>query len=111
MLYIATIRSIFEYGSVCVANAADTHLHKMQLAQNQAIRIMLRTPAYVSVKDLHDCSGVPYMKAHLIEHAKKRIKAMERLSPIISATIASYQTVKHIKENASTLDAIGYLPR
>ena len=69
---------------------------------------MLRTPAYVSVKDLHDCSGVPFIKDHLTEHAKKRIKTMERLSPIISDTIASYQTIKHIKENASTLNVIGY---
>ena len=108
LLYKATIRSIFEYGSICVANAAETHQHKLQLVQNQGLRIMLRTPAYISVKDLHDCSGIPYIKDHLIEHARKRIKTMERLSPILSATIASYKTIKHVKENPSTLDAIGY---
>ena len=69
---------------------------------------MLQTPAYVSVKDLHDCSGLPLVKDHLIEHAKKRIKDMVRLSPILERTIAKYQQIKHIKENASSLDVIDY---
>ena len=80
----------------------------MQMVQNQAIRIMLQTPAYISIKDLHDCSGLPLVKDHLIEHARKRIKDMERLSPILEPTIAKYQQIKHIKENASTLDVIEY---
>ena len=108
LLYKTIIRSIFEYSSVCIINAAETHMNKLQLVQNQAIRIMLRTPAYVSIKDLHDCSGIPLIKDHLIQHAKKRIKDMERLSPILGPTIATYQLLKHIKENASTLDVIGY---
>ena len=111
MLYKGIIRSIFEYGSICTVNMADTHVQKLQLVQNQALRIMLQTPAYVSVKDLHDCSGLPLIKDHLIEHTRKRIKTMERLSPILTATISTYEKIKHIKENASTLDVIGYQRR
>ena len=108
LLYKTTIRSIFEYGSICIVSAAETHIRKMQMVQNQAIRIMLQTPAYISIKDLHDCSGLPLVKDHLIEHARKRIKDMERLSPILEPTIAKYHQIKHIKENASTLDVIEY---
>ena len=53
-------------------------------------------------------SGLPLIKDHLIEHARKRIKDMERLSPILKTTIDKYQQIKHIKENASTLDVIEY---
>ena len=111
LLYKAIIRSIFEYGSVCIITAAETHIRKMQLVQNQAVRIMLQTPGYVSVKDLHDCSGLPLIKDHLIQHARKRIKDMERLSPILGKSITKYQQIRHIKENASCLDIIDYQGR
>ena len=111
LLYKAIIRSIFEYGSVCIITAAETHIRKMQLVQNQAVRIMLQTPGYVSVKDLHDCSGLPLIKDHLIQHARKRIKDMERLSPILGKSIAKYQQIRHNKENASCLDIIDYQGR
>ena len=90
---------------------ADAHTRKLQFVQNQALRIILQTPAYISVKDLHDCSDFPFIKDHLMEHTRKRIKSMERLSPLIAATISAYEKIKHIKENASTLDVIGYQRR
>ena len=111
LLYKSTIRSIFEYGSICTVNAAATHIKKMQLVQNQALRLILQTPAYVSVQDLHDCSGLPLINDHLIEYTRKRINTMERLSPIIASTISNYENIKHIKENASTLDVIAYQRR
>ena len=80
----------------------------MQLVQNQAIQIMLRTPAYINIKDLHDCSGLQPIKEFLIEHARKRIKHMERLSPNLNTTISTYQRIRHIRENASALDVINY---
>ena len=105
-LYKATIRSVFEYGSLCIINAAETHLQKLQLIQNQALRVILKTPAYVSIDDLHDCSGIPRVKDHLINFARKRFSSMKQRSPLIAALIQEYSLVKHIKENASVLDVI-----
>ena len=105
-LYAATIRSIFEYCSVCIINAAETHMQKLQLIQNQALRIVLRTPAYVSINDLHDSSGLLKIKEHLIQFAQRRFANMERSSPLISKTVEEYAQVKHIRENASVLDVI-----
>ena len=105
-LYEATIRSIFEYCSLCIINAAESHLQKLQLIQNQALRVILRTPAYVSIHDLHDCSGIPQIKDHLVNFAKKRFRSMEQRSPLIGAVLQEYEQVKHISTNASTLDVI-----
>ena len=105
-LYKSTIRTIFEYCSLCIINAAECHIIKLQLIQNQALRLVLRTPAYVSIDDLHDCSGIPRIKDHIIEFARKRFLSMEHRSPLIGQVIYEYSEVKHITENASALDTI-----
>ena len=105
-LYKSTIRSIFEYASICILSAADCHLQKLQLVQNQALRLALNTPSYVSINDLHDCSGLKMLKSYLTEFAKKRLMTMKRTSPLIQTVIDAHQTVQHIKENSSILDII-----
>ena len=106
-LYKKTILSIFEYSAICIANATETHMRKIQIIQNQAIRVMLQTPAYVSIDDLHDCAGLLTVKHHLIGCAKKRISSMEKSSPLIKDVIEEHKSVSHIRENPSTLDIIG----
>ena len=105
-LYKSTIRSIFEYASVCILTAADCHLRKLQLVQNQALRLILNSPAYVSTHDLHDCSGLHMLKTHLTDFAQKRLTTLKRTSPLIQPTINRYREVQHIKENVSILDII-----
>ena len=105
-LYEQTIRSIFEYCSLCIINAAECHLRKLQLIQNQAVRTILQTTAYVSIHDLHDCAGLPLIKNHLIETAKTRLSKMEKTSPLINSVILDHKKLVHITENESTLDVI-----
>ena len=105
-LYKAIIRPIFEYSSICTVSAAETHIEKLQLLQNQALRAILKTPNYVSVKDLHDLSAIPRIKDHLISFAQKQLKNMKSHSPIIKTAVDGYERVKHIKENASVLDVL-----
>ena len=105
-IYKAIIRPIFEYSALSMISAANVHLNKLQLIQNQALRVVLGTPAYVSIKDLHDCSGIKEMKAHLISHAKRRLEALLKTSPLLHKTVSDYSQVKHIVENASVLDVL-----
>ena len=51
-LYQSIILSVFEYSSICLVSAAECHLEKLQLQQNQALRCILNLPAYVSIKVL-----------------------------------------------------------
>ena len=105
-IYKAIIRPIFEYGCLSMINAAEVHLDKIQLVQNQALRVVLRLPAYVSIKDLHDCSGIPLIKDHLISYARRRLRALLKSSPLLPNVITDYNRVKHIVENASVLDVL-----
>ena len=105
-LYRSIIRPIFDYGSICIINAADAHLDKLQLLKNQALRVVMNCPRYVPLRDLHDCTGTPFIKSHLLVDAKNRLRVMKTNSPIIGKVIAQHCTLQHIQENASTLDII-----
>ena len=105
-LYKSTIRPIFEYSSICSMTAAECHLEKLQLIQNQALRVILKCPAYVGINDLHDASGLPLIKTHLTEFASKRLQSLIKTSPIIGQSIQDYNSVKHIRENPSPLDVL-----
>ena len=72
------------------------------------MRIRMKSPAYVSVNDLHNCTGLPRIKSHLIEFVKMRVEAMKRASPIIWESINAFKNVQHISENSSVLDVIGH---
>ena len=105
-LYKSIIRPIFENSAICTVSAAETHIEKLQLLQNQALRVVLKTPHYVSIKDLHDLSGVSRIKDHLVSFAQRQLDNMRRHSPIINATVEDFRKVQHIKENASALDVL-----
>ena len=107
-LYSSIIRPLFEYSSLCIVNAAEVHLAKLQLVQNQAIRVILKLPRYVAINDLHDCSGIMPIIDHLISFARGRFKSMQSSSPLIADTLDSFNRVRHIRENASCLDVIGF---
>ena len=63
-------------------------------------------PQYMTIKDLHDCTGTPYIKNHLITHARKQLHTMRQNSPIICKVIQDYNSIKHIQMNPSTLDIL-----
>ena len=105
-LYSSIIQPIFEYGSLCYINAAEVHLDKLQLLQNQALRVVMQIPKFTSIKDLHDCTGSTLIKDHLISHAKHRLNTMQKNSPLIQKVIIDHQALQHIPENASPLDII-----
>ena len=105
-LYKSIIRSIFDYCSLCIISAAETHIQKLQLVQNQTMRIISRTPAYVAIDDLHDCCGLTHIKDYLKESAKKKLNLMKRTSPLIHDIFTEFALVKHISRNASILDAL-----
>ena len=105
-LYRSIIRPIFENGSVCTINAAEVHLNKIQILQNQALRVITKCPQYTSINDLHDITGSSLTTKHLISDAKHRIQMMRQSSPIVRKVIHDHNSVKDIKENPSPLDII-----
>ena len=81
-------------------------MEKLQLIQNQALRVVMQSPRYTSIKDLHDCTGTSLVKNHLVKHAENRLQMMRKNSPLIQSVVTEYQALRHIKENASPLDVL-----
>ena len=76
-IYKQCVRPIFEYGSLSNITTSDTIISEIQRLQNKFIRLPLRLPKYISVKLLHDSSGLPYVKDRLFS---RPTKTLERIS-------------------------------
>ena len=104
-LYKSIILPVFEYCSITIVSAAECHMEKLQVMQNQALRSVLNLPAYVSIADLHDASGIKPVLNHLISFGSARLRALQRSSTLVTETIKRYNQVRHIETNSSPLDA------
>ena len=59
VVYCSLIRSIIEYGCPAWISAAN-YLHiRLQRVQNEALRIVSRSPRETRIEDLHDICGIP----------------------------------------------------
>ena len=67
---------------------SDTIISEIQRLQSKFIRLALRLPKYISVKLLHDSSGLKYVKDRLLSHATR---TLERIStnPLVEESISS----------------------
>ena len=105
-LYASTIRSIFEYSSVCLVSAANVHLEKLQVIQNKALRIILKVPAYIPIARMNDCGNEKYVKEHLCTIARERILKLTLSSSSVQKTVEKFRSLKQTSFNASPLDVI-----
>ena len=105
-LYNTTTRSIFEYSSVCIISSANTHLQKLQVIQNEALRIILKVPAYVPIAKMNDAGNQQNIKEHLIAVAKNRIERLCEASSLVKETVDNFKKLKSNNFNTSPLDAI-----
>ena len=70
-IYKQCVLPIFEYGSLSTITTSNTIISKIQRLQNKFIRLALRLPKYISVKLLHDLSGLLYVKDKLLSCATR----------------------------------------
>ena len=100
-IYKQCVCPIFEYGFLSIITTSDTIISKIQWLQNKFIRLALRLPKYISVKLLHDSSGLPYVKDRLFSCASK---TLERIS-------ANSLVEEQYRPARSTLHGIVFLHR
>ena len=73
-IYKQCVRLIFEYGSLSTITTSNRIISRIQRLQNKFIRLALRLPKYISVKLLHDSSGLPYVKDRLLSCATRTLE-------------------------------------
>ena len=82
------VRPIFEYGSLSTITTSDTIISEIQRLQNKSIRLALRLAKYISVKLLHDSSGLPYLKDRLLSLATGTLERVTA-NPLVEESISS----------------------
>ena len=82
------VRPIFEYGSLSTMTTSDTIISEIQRLQNKFIQLALSLPKYISVKLLHDSSGLPYVKDSLLSRATRTSERIP-VNPLIEESISS----------------------
>ena len=92
-IYKQCVRPIFEYGSLLTLTTSDTIISKIQWLQNKFIRLSLRLPKYISVKLLHDSSGLPYVKDRLLSCATRTLERISK-NPLVEESI-TFNRVNH----------------
>ena len=85
-IYKQCVRPIFEYGSRSTITTSHTIISKIQRLQNKFIRLALRLPKYISVKLLHDSSGLPYVKDRLFSCATRTLERISK-NPLAEESI------------------------
>ena len=87
-IYKQCVRPIVEYGSLLAITASDRIISKIQWLQNKFIRLALRLPKCILPKLLHDSTGLPYVKDHLLTCATKSLNRIAQ-NPLVEASISS----------------------
>ena len=76
-IYKQCVSPIFEHNSLSTMETLDTIISKIQRIQNKLIRFALRLPNYISVKLLHELSGLPYVKDRLLSCVTRTLERTE----------------------------------
>ena len=105
-LYNSTIRSIWEYSCICIISAANCHLNKLQLLQNEALRIILRVPAYMPIARMNDAGNQENVIDHLRTTARARVEQFLEKSTLVKKTVDQFKNLKSDGFNISPLDKI-----
>ena len=105
-LYNSTIRSIWEYSCICIISAANCHLNKLQLLQNEALRIILRVPAYMPIARMNDSGNQKNVIYHLRTTARARVEQFLAKSTLVKKTVDQFKNLKSDGFNISPLDKI-----
>ena len=87
-IYKQCVRPIFEYGSLSTITASDHIISKIQQLQNKFIWLALRLPKYILPKLLHDSTGLPNVKNHLLTCATKSLDRIAQ-NPLVEVSISS----------------------
>ena len=73
-LYKMWIRPIALYGAPAYYSAAKTHINKIQVIQNSALRVALRRTRRTHIEDLHQEGSLTLLKAEAVRSSHRFIE-------------------------------------
>jgi len=77
-LYRSYIRPILTYACPTMAHIAKTHLNKLQIQQNNTLRMILKAHRRTRIERLHRRAGIPLMSVFMQKLTKKFYESCEK---------------------------------
>lgn len=90
MMYKLYIRPIFTYAAPMLANAARTHIQKLQVLQNKCLRMVLSSPYDTRIVDLHSRAEVISIEAFVEKLTEKFYNSCASSSNALIKDLGSY---------------------
>lgn len=88
LLYKTMFRPALTYACSAWGYCAPSHLKRLQVVQNKALRMAAGAPWYVSNRTLHQDLQIPTIKEFVKQHAKKTFeKAEEHENPLLREAV------------------------
>jgi hypothetical protein len=94
-LYRSYIRPILTYACPVFANAAKTHLQKMQIAQNKNLRMVLSAPYRTRIHLLHKRTKIPMITEFITKLTESFYKQSASSSNGLVKRLGEYSSRSH----------------
>jgi late competence protein required for DNA uptake (superfamily II DNA/RNA helicase) len=105
-LYEIYIRPLMEYGSISFMAAPKHHLKKLQQIQNEALRICLRLPRYISIDLLHEYGCCKRLNDRFQKLNKKLLTTMSENNENVMEIVTQHQVSNILSSHRSSLDML-----
>ncbi len=100
-VYIAYVRSVLEYGCVAWLRVSGSWLAKLQVVQNNALRLALRRPVMgTRIVDLHEEAGIPTLAQLYLDRSVDFANKSMAFNPLVGQLIGTYRGLRQL--NPST---------
>jgi hypothetical protein len=105
-LYGIYCRPIIEYGSMVFVQISKTAMASLQKMQNDAMKICLRLPQYISIATLHKSACLPRIDERLLQIGSKLLAKLEANNGLITDLTNKKGEVAHLRSHRSPLDVL-----
>lgn len=93
IIYKCFIRPVIEYGCPAFLLLQKNHIDKLQVMQNQALRLALRAPRDTPLEELHKAANIHFLKTHLVIRASNFLQ-----SAIANNTLSGRDALEYLND-------------
>ena len=90
-IYILLIRSLIEYSSILFSCLNNQHKNKLQIIQNNCLRIILNKPKHFSIIELHKLGNITKLDERFTKlNSKFIMKSLVTNNPLLTDLALEY---------------------
>jgi hypothetical protein len=92
LLYNTLIRPTISYASPTFSNAAHTHIKRLQVVQNKALKTIYNTPFYTNLTKLHSNNNIPTLVEYIHKLTDKYYSKTDHNHNLLIKNLGNYSS-------------------